>query len=98
MDDTRVGFIWLYALIVLFAIGVIELVIFPAIENYYVPSLLGVGNSSLSQADYTAYTQQINSTLTIIHIVPYVILFSLTIYMVVAAFKKEPYEGVGGYR
>ena len=96
MADTRVGFIWLYGLIVLFAIGIIELVIFPAIENYYVPNMITVGNATLSAEDFATYQVQIASTMTMIHIVPYVIMFSILIYMIVAAFKKDPYEQYGG--
>lgn len=96
MAGTRTGFIWLYGLIVLFSIGVIELVMFPAIENFYVPNLVQVGNNTLSQADFIEYQAQIDSTLLKMHIVPYVVLFSVVVYMFIAGFKKDPYEDYGG--
>ena len=62
MAGKKVGFIWIYGLIVLFATGVIELVIMPAVEFKLVPSLIQSATITLPPADVIEFTAKVNST------------------------------------
>lgn len=86
---SRVGFIWVYGLIVLFATGIIELIIMPALQGNLVPALLQSANATLSETDVIAYTAQINQTINFMHFMPYCVMLLILVYMILSIFKRE---------
>jgi len=92
MAGKKVGFIWIYGLIVLFATGIIELLIMPAIEFKLVPSLIDTATRTLPPADVLAFTQQVNSTLGFMHSAMYVVMFVVFVYMILSIFLREENE------
>ena len=87
----KTGFIWIYGLIILFATGVIELVIMPAIEFKLAPSLIQSA-TILSAEDVAAFTGQVASTLKFMHMGIYVVMFVIFVYMVLSIFTREETE------
>lgn len=88
-NDSRLGFIWIYGLVVLFATGIIEIVVMPAVEYKMVPQMLIVGNNTLPVAEQLDYSNHILTTVRLMHMVPYVIMLCILIYMIVASFRRE---------
>lgn len=92
MSGRKTGFMWVYGLITLFAVGIIELVIIPAIEFQVVPKLTDTANLTLNSSNYAAY---VNSTTTIVnfmHYSLYVVMFVVFIYLVLSVFLREENE------
>lgn len=92
MAGRKVGFIWIYGLIVLFATGIIELLIMPAIEHKLVPQLIATAERTLSAADVAAYTVQVNNTIGFMHSAMYVVMFVVFVYMILSIFIREENE------
>ena len=89
---SRVGFIWIYGLIVLFATGVIEMIIMPAITFKLLPSLIMSANQTLSAADTAAYITQTSDVIRFMHMGIYVVMFVILVYLVLSIFTKEEQE------
>ena len=92
MADSRVGFLWIYALIVFFATGVIELVVMPAVQYQFVPALETSANVTLSPADAAAFAVKVSTTVNNMHLGIYVLMFVLLVYMLLSIFKREENE------
>lgn len=92
MAGSRVGFIWIYVLIVMFAVGIIELLIMPAITFQLVPALEQTANSTLNATDAAAYTIKVQTTINFMHMAMYVVMFVIFVYAVVSVFKREESE------
>lgn len=92
VQDNRIGFIWLYGLVVLFTLGIIELIILPALENKLVPPLLISANQTLSSVDAAAYAVQVARVITFIDVMVYFMFFSVLVYMIISIFMKETYQ------
>lgn len=86
------GFLWVYGILVLFSTGVIELVIMPAIEHKLVPTLILSANQTLSDADVTAFTGQVNQTVGYMHMGIYVLMFVVFVYAILSIFTREEQE------
>lgn len=97
MSDNQIGFAWLYGLVILFVLGIIELLIIPAIEGKVVPPLLLSANQTLNASDVTAYTAQVADVIRFIDITMYVLMFAVVIFMVIIIFKKEEQTYQGGF-
>jgi hypothetical protein len=89
MADNQIGFKWLYALVVLFVLGIIELIILPAIEGKLVPPLLISANQTLNASDVVAYTAQVADVIRFIDITMYTLMFAVTVFMIISIFRKE---------
>jgi len=83
------GFIWIYGLIVSFVVGVIEVLIMPAIDMKVKPALLDTAQSGLSGGMYSIVEAGINSTMLKIRLVGYVVLFGVFVYMLLTTFRRE---------
>lgn len=92
MAGRNTGFIWIYGIIVLFATGIIELIIMPAVEYKLAPQLLASANQTLPSADAAAYVGQVSSTIGFMHSAMYVVMFVIFIYMMLSIFTKEENE------
>lgn len=92
MAGKKVGFIWIYGLIVLFATGVIELVIMPAVQFKLVPALKATAVNTLPAVDATAYAAAVDSTLRFMHLSIYVVMFVIFVYMLLSIFMREENE------
>jgi hypothetical protein len=92
MAGSKVGFIWIYGLIVLFATGVIELVIMPAIQFKLVPALIQSANMTLPAQDVVDFTAKTTQTIGFMHASMYVVMFVIFVYMVLTIFKREENE------
>jgi hypothetical protein len=92
MAGKKVGFIWIYGLIVLFATGIIELLIMPAIQFKLAPALIDTATRTLPPADVVAFTGQVNSTIGFMHAAMYVVMFVVFVYMILSIFLREENE------
>lgn len=92
MASSRIGFVWVYGIIVMFATGVIELVIMPAVQFKLAPALIQSANITLSASDVTDFTNHINSTIGFMHSAIYVVMFVIFVYLVLSIFKREDNE------
>ena len=92
MAGTRVGFIWVYFLIIVFAVGIIEMLIMPAIEFKLMPALQTTANNTLAPVDAAAYQIQIHNMATYMHTAMYVVIFVVFVYAIVSIFKREESE------
>jgi len=92
MPSSRTGFIWIYVLIVLFAVGIIEMVMMPAVEYQLVPSLQMTANMTLSPADAAGFASHVADTVRFMHGAMYMVMFVLFVYAVVSVFKREETE------
>lgn len=92
MAGSKVGFIWIYGLIVLFATGIIELVIMPAIEFKLVPALIMSANITLNTSDVIEFTAKTTQTVNFMHSAMYVVMFVILVYMLLSIFKREENE------
>ena len=92
MPGSRVGFLWVYCIIVFFAIGIIELIILPAVTFQLVPALQLSANNTLSAANALEYGVRVNTTIGYMHLAMYVVMFVVFIYGVVSIFKREENE------
>ena len=92
MAGSRVGFIWIYVLIVMFAVGIIELLIMPAITFQLVPALQQTANSTLSVQDAADYSVKVTTTIGFMHSAMYVVMFVIFVYAVVSVFKRDENE------
>lgn len=98
MADNSIGFAWLYGLVVLFVLGIIELLILPALEGKFVPPMLASANATLNASDAAAYAIQVQQTIGFIDKTMYVLMFAVTIFMVLVIFKRESqYDNYGGF-
>jgi ascorbate-specific PTS system EIIC-type component UlaA len=78
--------------IVIFAIGIIEMLIMPAITFQLVPALVSTANNTLPAADYANYIVQVNTTIGFMHSAMYVVMLVVFIYAIVSVFKREDNE------
>jgi large-conductance mechanosensitive channel len=88
----RTGFIWIFGLIVLFATGVIELIIMPAIQFQLAPQLEMSANMTLSPTDAANYATQVTTTINFMHAAMYVVMFIIVVYMLFSVFQREENE------
>jgi hypothetical protein len=86
------GFIWVYGLIVLFATGIIELVIMPALEFNLVPALKASANMTLNATDAADYAVKVNQTVGFMHAAMYVVMFVIFVYLLFSIFQREENE------
>ena len=92
MASSRIGFLWIYTLIVMFSTGVIELVIMPAIQYQFVPTLKVSATNTLSVADATAFGLKVDKVVNNMHLGIYLLMFVLFVYMLLSIFKREETE------
>lgn len=88
MADNDIGFVWIYALVVLFVLGIIELLILPAVETQFIPPMIASMNQT-SPGDVAAFIVQVNNVVGFIDKTMYVLMFVIVIYMIIMIFKKE---------
>lgn len=92
MAGRKVGFIWIYGIIVLFATGIIELVIMPAIQFKLAPILKATAVNTISAANAADYALKVDSTINFMHYSMYVVMFVIFVYMIVSIFTREENE------
>lgn len=84
-----VGMKWLYGLVVLFVLGIIELLLLPALEAKFVPQIIAASTSTLSADDIISFTAQTANVIRFIDITMYVLMFVTVVYMIIVIFQKE---------
>jgi hypothetical protein len=89
---SKVGFIWIYGLIVLFATGIIEMIIMPAVQFQLVPALKATAVNTLPAVDATAYAAAVDHVVSFMHMAMYVVMFVIFIYMLLSIFLREENE------
>lgn len=89
---SRVGFIWIYGLIILFSTGIIEMIIMPAITFKLLPTLIMSANQTLSVDDAAAYTVQATNVIRFMHYGIYTVMFVILVYMILSIFTREEQE------
>jgi len=91
-EENRTGFIWIYGIVVFFSLGLIELVIMPAITNKVIPAIKTASASTMPAAAAADVASKIDWTWAIIHYTPYLVAFSIFVYLIVSIFLKERNE------
>jgi ascorbate-specific PTS system EIIC-type component UlaA len=89
MASNNIGMVWLYCLVVLFVLGIIQLLILPAIEAKLIPVLISSQNTTMSPADLATYSGQVANVLHFMDISVYVLMFVVIVFAIVSIFKKE---------
>lgn len=92
IGSSRVGFIFIYILIVAFGIGVIELVLIPAIQFYLIPALQSSANMTLNATDAASFATKVATTLRYMKMGMYTTMLVLFVYGLLAVFKREENE------
>lgn len=92
MGSTRVGFIWIYVLIVAFGVGIIELILIPSIQFQLMPALQNTANMSLTATDAASFATQTATTLRFMKMGMYSVMLVLFAYALLSVFKREENE------
>ncbi len=93
-----VGFSWVFGIVSLFGLGVMYIVFNQVFMGHLVPTIKNMANDSTSGIDAATVlliNSNIDKYMTFFHTLPYVLVFVIILYMVVAAIRKE---GEGGYQ
>ena len=77
---------------VAFSCGVIELIIMPAVQYQFVPTLKLSANTTLSASDATAFGVKVDSVVNNMHLGIYLLMFILFVYLMLSVFKREDNE------
>ena len=88
----NIGFLWIFCLIVFFGIGVIELVVLPAVQYNLVPVLKLSANTTLSASDQIDFNAKIDQTMNFMKYGMYTVMFVLLVYLVLSLFTREDNE------
>lgn len=92
MSNSKIGFLWIYGLIVFFVTGILELVVMPAVQYQFVPSLKVSANMTLSAVDALAFADKIDKVVNNMHLGIYVLMFVIFVYLILSIFKREETE------
>lgn len=85
-----VGFTWIFGLVTIFGLGVLYIVFSQVFEAHLVPTIQGMVNSStIDPTTQATINAGIGKYMKFFHLMPYVLIFVVIIYMLVAAFRKE---------
>lgn len=86
------GFTWVFGLVTVFGLGILYIVFDQVFVAHLVPTIKGMVNASfvnIPPATVTQINNDIDKYMSFFHIMPYVLFFSVVIYMVIAAIRKE---------
>lgn len=84
------GFTWIFGLVTIFGLGVLYIIYSQVFDVYLVPQIQTMVNGSTMDAATIAQVNAgINKYMNFFHLMPFVLIFVVIIYMVVAAFRKE---------
>jgi len=88
------GFSWVFALVSLFGLGILYIVFNQVFVGHLVPTIKDMSNSSISgglipAADTVLIASNIDKFMYFFHAMPYILFFTIIIYMIVAAVRKE---------
>jgi len=84
------GFAWIFGLVSLFGLGVLYIVFNQVFSVYLVPVIKDMSNTTaIDNATTLAVHAGIDKYMTFFHILPFVIFFTVIIYMVIVAIRKE---------
>jgi hypothetical protein len=88
------GFAWIYALIVLFGLGILYIVFNQVFVAHLVPIVKGQVNDTYERgqielSDVNEINGGIDKYMDFFHILPFVLFFIVIIFMIVAAIRKE---------
>ena len=84
------GFAWIFGLVSLFGLGILYIVFNQVFRGYLVPTVKGMVNvTAIDNATKTVINTGTDKYMTFFDILPFVILFTVIIYMVVVAIRKE---------
>lgn len=89
---SKVGFLWVYVLIIMFSVGIIELLIMPAVTFQLAPTLKLTANNTLNASDAADYSLKVDNTIGFMHNAMYVVMFVIFVYAIVSVFKKDDIE------
>lgn len=85
------GFSWIYALVILFGLGVLYIVFNQVFTAHLVPIITDqiTSSSTIDNATKATTVAEINKYMDFFHVLPYVLFLVVVIYMIVAAVRKE---------
>jgi hypothetical protein len=76
----------------MFGIGIIELVLIPAIQFQLVPALQMSANMTLNPSDAAGFAGHVAQTLRFMKMAMYTVLVVLFVYAIISVFKREETE------
>jgi len=88
------GFAWIFGLVSLFGLGILYIVFNQVFSVYLVPTVKGMVNNSVISPGITEETiitvnSGIDKYMAFFHMLPFIIFFTVIIYMVIVAIRKE---------
>jgi hypothetical protein len=86
------GFAWIFGLLTLFGLGLMYITFNQVFVGHLVPQIKNYANSTaanIAPADVTTIFAGIDKYMTYFHLLPFILFFTVVIYMVVVAFRKE---------
>ena len=90
------GFTWIFGLVSLFGLGILYIVFNQVLTTHLVPIIKDQMTSSgtVDNATITEVNDGIDRYMIYFNILPFVLFFTVIVYMIIAAVRKE---GEGGY-
>ena len=90
------AFSWVYGLISLFGVGIIYIIFNEVFTVYLLPTVVSNINSTTTITTATKNTifAQYAQFMTFFHFLPYILFLAVTIYLILASWRKE---AEGGY-
>lgn len=86
------GFTWVFGLITVFGLGILYIVFNQVFEAHLVPTIKDMVNASfvnIPPATVNEINANIDKYMSFFHVMPYILFFTVIIYMVIAAIRKE---------
>lgn len=83
------GFAWIFGLVTLFGLGVLYIVFNQVFIGYLVPAIKAQSATLPDPAQTALVNAGIDRYMVYFHIVPFVLFFTVIIYMIVVAIRKE---------
>jgi len=83
-DSQDTGLVWIYVLVFIFTLVIVQFTILPVLNSYLVPALV---SSTTDDAGFVE--EKINNVMNIVRITMYLFYFVAFIYALLAIFKRE---------
>jgi len=88
------GYAWIYGLVSLFGLGIMYIVFSQVFTANLVPTIIGLANQSYTSggidlATYHEIEGGINRYMSYFNVLPFILFFSIVIFMFVASIRKE---------
>jgi len=80
---------WTYGLVSIFGLGLVYIIFDKILVEDVRGTMISIANNTMSSSELNAYIANIDKFFTIWNILPFVLIFSVIIYMVIVGVRKE---------